>query len=85
MTGDPRDRLRELLVYLHEDLDVKLKDWLDPSSEEDKANLAQAILAIANHGGGYVVLGVRVAIMDGSFHLRRPLPAFTRKISSMES
>lgn len=57
MADDPRDRLRELLVYLHEDLDVELKGWLDLSSEADKANLAQAILAIANHGGGFVVLG----------------------------
>jgi hypothetical protein len=59
MVNDPRDRLRELLVYLHEDLDVELKDWLDLSSEEDKADLAKAILAIANHGGGFVVLGVK--------------------------
>jgi transcriptional regulator with XRE-family HTH domain len=58
MATDPRERLRELLVYLHEDLDVEMKGWLDLSSEEDKANLAHAILAIANHGGGFIVLGV---------------------------
>ncbi len=58
MGNDPRERLRELLAYLHEDLDEELKGWLDLSSEEDKANLAQAILAMSNHGGGHIVLGV---------------------------
>lgn len=50
-------RLQDLLAYAREDLGIELKGWLDLTSEDDKANLAQALLAIANHGGGYVILG----------------------------
>jgi len=50
-------RLQDLLAYPREDLDKELKGWLDLSQEDDKANLAQAILALANHGGGYVLIG----------------------------
>ncbi|MFQ5902412.1 MAG: helix-turn-helix domain-containing protein [Candidatus Binatia bacterium] len=38
-------------------MDTEVKGWLDLSSEDDKANLAQAILALANFGGGYIILG----------------------------
>lgn len=50
-------RLQDLLAYPREDLAIELKGWLDLRSEEDKANLAHAILALANHGGGYIILG----------------------------
>jgi hypothetical protein len=50
-------RLQDLLVYPREDLDKELKGWLDLSQEDDKANVAQAVLALANHGGGYVLFG----------------------------
>jgi transcriptional regulator with XRE-family HTH domain len=50
-------RLQDLLAYPREDLDEELKGWLDLSLEDHKADLAQAILALANHGGGYVLIG----------------------------
>jgi len=50
-------RLVDLLRYPREELSVELKGWLDPDSEEHKANLAHAILALANYGGGYIVQG----------------------------
>jgi len=50
-------RLQDLLAYPREDLDKELKSWLDLSQEVDKANIAQAILALANHGGGYILIG----------------------------
>ena len=53
-------RLSDLLIDPRETLDVEIKDWLDLShNEEHKATLAKALLALANHGGGYVVLGFR--------------------------
>lgn len=59
MNDDALRRLQGLLIYPREDLDVELKGWLDLSSEDNKANLAQAILALANHnGGGHVLLGL---------------------------
>lgn len=54
---DTQTSLQVLLLDPHESLEVEYKAWLDLSSEEDKANLAKAILALANHGGGHVVLG----------------------------
>jgi transcriptional regulator with XRE-family HTH domain len=54
---DSQIRLVDLLLYPREELNVELKCWLNPDSEDHKANLAQAILALANFGGGYIVLG----------------------------
>ena len=50
-------RLEELIMYPRETIDIEIKPWLDLNSNEDKANLAQAVLALANHGGGFVILG----------------------------
>lgn len=54
-----RERLSDLLVDLREDLDFEVKNWLDlQNSNEDKATFAKAVLALANHGGGFVALGL---------------------------
>lgn len=54
-----RERLRDLLVDPREDLNFEVKNWLDlQGSNDDKATFAKAILAIANHGGGFVALGL---------------------------
>ncbi len=50
-------RLQDLLVYPRESLGTELKSWLDLSNESDKANLAQAMIALANYGGGYIIIG----------------------------
>ena len=34
------------------------KDWLDLSENEHRATLAKAAIAIANHGGGFIVVGL---------------------------
>ena len=56
-TGDVERRLQDLLAYPREDLDKELKNWLNLSQEDDKANIAKAILALANHGGGHILIG----------------------------
>ena len=54
-----RERLSDLLVEPREDLDCEVKNWLDlQGSREDKATFAKAVLALANHGGGFVILGM---------------------------
>lgn len=54
-----RERLADLLVDPREDLDFEVKNWLDlQGSNEDKATFAKAVLAIANHGGGFVAFGL---------------------------
>ena len=46
-------RLNDLILAPSEDLDVEVKGWLDLSTGEHKATLAKALLALANHGGGF--------------------------------
>lgn len=53
-------RLADLLAEPREDLDVEVKNWLDlKCNNEDKATFAKAALALANHGGGYILLGLK--------------------------
>lgn len=40
-----------------EDLDIEFKRSLPLDTKEGKAKLAKEICAIANHGGGWIVLG----------------------------
>ena len=50
----------ELEALVHnprEDMHVEIKGWLDLSTTEHKALLAKATLALANHGGGFIVIG----------------------------
>jgi predicted HTH transcriptional regulator len=53
------ERLVDLLIDPREDLDLEIKNWLDLSGDNDaKATFAKAALAIANHGGGFIILGL---------------------------
>ncbi len=54
-----RERLSDLLIDPREDLNFELKNWLDfQRSNESKAIFAKAVLAISNHGGGFIALGL---------------------------
>ena len=56
--NNQKRRLTDLVENPRETLDVELKDWLDlRGSQEHKAQLAKALLALANHGGGYLLIG----------------------------
>lgn len=50
-------QLQALLAHPREDLHIEVKGWLDLTDEEQKADLAQAMLALANSGGGYILIG----------------------------
>ena len=50
-------RLQGLIDFPREDIDVEYKNWLNLKSEKDRATFAKAAIALANHGGGYLVLG----------------------------
>lgn len=53
------ERLADLLLDPREDLNFEVKNWLDlQGTNEDKATFAKAVLALANHGGGFIVLGL---------------------------
>ncbi len=51
------ERWTQLALAPTEGLETELKGWLDLNSNEDKANIAHAILALANHGGGAILIG----------------------------
>ncbi|MBB3761569.1 AlbA family DNA-binding domain-containing protein [Xanthomonas arboricola] len=54
-----QQRLADLLLAPREDLDCEIKNWLDLANSADaKATFAKAVLALANHGGGFVVFGL---------------------------
>lgn len=47
------------LTYPNETLASEYKSWLDLTANKGKATLAKAAIALANHGGGTIVIGMR--------------------------
>lgn len=64
--SDENANLQDFLKYPREALDVEIKDWLNLDEHDHRAALAKEIIALANHGGGYIVVGYREK-GDGSF------------------
>ena len=52
-----RSDLQPLISEPREDLATEYKNWLDLTQEEHKATLAKSCIALANHGGGFLVIG----------------------------
>jgi hypothetical protein len=50
--------LEPLISEPREDLGVEYKDWLDLTNNEHRAVLAKAAIALVNHGGGFIVIGM---------------------------
>jgi hypothetical protein len=46
--------LSDLLHSPREALDIEIKAWLELSDPNRRAVLAKGIIALANHGGGYL-------------------------------
>jgi hypothetical protein len=65
--------LEHLISEPREALDVEVKEWLDLRENDQRANLAKEIIALANHGGGFVVVGFK-ELSDGAFEPARPRP-----------
>lgn len=66
-------RLQDLLIDPRETMEVELKGWLDFSDSAHKALIAKAALALANHGGGYIVIGFSKSETGCSPVLNRPV------------
>lgn len=64
----------ELLQEPREALDVEVKEWLDLTDSGHRALIAKEIIALANHGGGYIVVGFK-ELSDGTFEPATPRPA----------
>jgi hypothetical protein len=76
MDSSPR-QLESLTRNPREELGVELKGWLDLSQGEHRADLAKALMALTNHGGGYVLLGYDDAT-------REPIPRPTATASGYD-
>lgn len=53
-----QDRIDALLAAPSESLNVEIKRWLDPSSNDGIAKIAKASLALRNRNGGYLIIGL---------------------------
>jgi transcriptional regulator with XRE-family HTH domain len=70
--ADRQRQLNELVEQPREELAVEIKAWLDLSANEVRAELARELIALANHGGGFIVFGFE----DGAdgWHPEGPCP-----------
>jgi hypothetical protein len=71
--ADFSEHLQSLVDDPRETLNIELKCWLDLTNKDDQATLAKAVIALANHGGGYLVLGFK-ELGDGTFECHEPRP-----------
>jgi len=62
-TGE--QRWQDLLLEPREEVHREIKSWLDLTDNEDRANLAKAMLALANSDGGQILIGYEEK--DGSW------------------
>jgi hypothetical protein len=58
--------LNQLVVEPRETLDAEIKEWLDLTSNDHRALVAKEVIALANHGDGYLIIGFEEQA-DGSF------------------
>jgi hypothetical protein len=62
--------LEALIRNRREEMHVEIKGWLDITSNNDhRALLAKAVIALANHGGGFIVIGFK---RDGGLYEPAP-------------
>ena len=52
-----KEILQGILKEPSETLEVEIKNWLDLNDNEVKAKVAKELIALANHGGGYLIFG----------------------------
>lgn len=70
--------LQSLVTEPREDLGSEYKEWLDLTTNEHKATVAKAAIALVNHGGGFIILGF--ADTAGGLH-SNPRPAVIPEIT----
>jgi hypothetical protein len=66
--------LERLLALPNESLAVEYKSWLVLTENPGRATLAKAAIALANHGGGTIVLGMRPNNQEGGALSSQPRP-----------
>jgi hypothetical protein len=63
---DINSRFEDWLLSPAEALDFEVKQWLDLSDPEGRGAIAKALIALENHGGGFLLIGYKE---DGSKRL----------------
>ena len=81
------DAVQFQIDNLQESLDVEVKNWLNGlQTNDDKARLAKEIIALANHGGGYIFIGFEDEDENGYHNAIAPAEneadAFTQDVVS---
>ena len=54
---NPNVDLDDLIHEPREALDIQVKEWLDLADNDHRSMIAKEIIALANHGGGFLVIG----------------------------
>ena len=54
---DINSRFEDWLISPSETLDFEVKGWLDLNDAEARGTIAKAIIALENHGGGFLLIG----------------------------
>lgn len=70
---NPNADLDDLVNEPRETLDVEVKEWLDLADNDHRALIAKEIIALANHGGGVLVIGFEEQA-DGTFEVATGRP-----------
>lgn len=52
------ERLAHIVASPAESLNIELKAWIDPTSDEGREKVVRAALALRNRNGGYLVIGI---------------------------
>ena len=54
---NPNTDLDDLINEPRETLDVEVKEWLDRTDNDHRSMVAKEIIALATHGGSFLVIG----------------------------
>lgn len=57
LNRDINSRFEDWLISPTETLDFEVKGWLDLSDAEARGTVAKALIALENHGGGFLLIG----------------------------
>ncbi len=57
--GEILNQLQQLITYPQESLEVEIKSWMNLTDNNVKAKIAKHLIALANHGGGYLIFGFK--------------------------
>jgi len=82
MSDMEQRRRLQILANPTETRTIECKSWLDLSDNKNKAKLAKAAIAMANSGGGTIVLGISEDESNGKKLVCKPRPSIVARYDS---